>query len=194
WTHHHLAVSLERKGRFDEAVEKFREAARLSPEKRAEWKWDVRRVLIKHGRGAEAAADWKEELAALPTAHDDWNGYAELCLYLGDKAEYRRVRRDLLEQFGSSTAPTVAERVGRACLLLPDTEDELRQAAALTERAVNSKGSQYDWLRPYFHFANGLAHYRRGRFDDAIAIMTGDASKGAEYLGPSPRLVAALAR
>jgi serine/threonine-protein kinase len=192
WTHHHLAVSLERKGRFDEAVEEFREAERLSPEQRAEWNWDVRRVLIRHGRGAEAAAEWKEELAARPTTHDDWNGYAELCLYLGDQAEYRRVRGDLLKQFGSSTDPTVAERVGRACLLLNDTEDGLRQAAALTERAVNSKGSQYDWLRPYFHFANGLAHYRRGRFDDAIAIMTGEASQAAEYLGPSPRLVTAM--
>jgi serine/threonine-protein kinase len=193
WTHHHLAVSLERNGRFDEAAEEFREAVRLSPEKLGEWTWDVRRVLIRHGRGAEAAADWKKELAALPPAHDDWNGYAELCLYLGDDAEYRRVRGDLLEQFGSSTDATVAERVGRACLLLPGTEEELRQAAALTERAVNSKGSQYDWLRPYFRFAKGLASYRQGRFVDAIAIMTGDASKAAEYMGPSPRLVTIMA-
>jgi serine/threonine-protein kinase len=193
WTHHHLAVSLERTGRFDEAAEKFREAARLSPEKLDEWKWDVRRVLIRHGRGAEAAAEWKEELATLPTAHDDWFGYAELCLYLGDEAEYRRARSDLLERFGSSTDAAVAERVGRACLLLTGTEEELRQAAELTERAANSKGSQYDWLRPYFHFAKGLALYRRGRFDDAIATMTGDASKAAEFMGPSPRLVTTMA-
>ena len=65
--------------------------------------------------------------------------------------------------------------------------------SVLTERAVNSKGSKYDWLRPYFHFAKGLAHYRQGRFEDAISIMTGDASKAAEYMGPSPRLVAAMA-
>jgi serine/threonine-protein kinase len=193
WTHHHLAVSLERKGLVDEASLEFREALRLAPENRAEWKRDLRKVLIAQGRGAEAVADWKEELAARPTAHDDWFGYAELCLYVGDEAEYRRARSDLLEQFGSSTDPTVAERVGRACLLLPGTDDELRQAAALTERAVNSKGPQYDWLRPYFHFANGLAHFRRGRFDDAIATMTGDASKASEYMGPSPRLVTAMA-
>ena len=193
WTHHHLAVSLERKGRFDEAVGEFREAVRLSPENRAEWKWDLRRVLMRQGRGAEAAAEWKEELAARPTAHDDWFGYAELCLYLGDEAEYRRARRDLLAQFGTATDPYVGERVGRACLLLPGTEDELIQAAALTDRAVDAKESKYDWIRPYFHFAKGLAHYRRGRFDDAIATMTGDASKAAEYMGPSPRLVTAMA-
>ena len=71
-----------------------------------------------------------------PPEHDDWFGYAELCLFLGDEAEYRRARDDLLAQFGSATDPTVAERTGRACLLLPAAEDELRQAVALTERAV----------------------------------------------------------
>lgn len=193
WTHHHLAVSLERKERFKEAVEEFRKAMQLSPENRAVWKRDLRTVLIRQGRGAEAAADWKEELAARPTAHDDWFGYAELCLYLGDEAEYHRARRDLLAQFGTATDPTFGERVGRACLLLPGTEDELNQAAALTDRAVDAKDSKYDWIRPYFHFAKGLAHYRRGQFDDALATMTGDASKAAEYMGPSPRLVAAMA-
>jgi serine/threonine-protein kinase len=193
WTHHHLAVSLERQGRFDEAVAEFREAARLSPEKRAEWKWDLRRVLLRQRRGAEALAAWKEELAARPTAHDDWFGYAELCAFLGEEAEYRRARRDLLAQFGTATDPYVAERVGRGCVLLPGTEDELRQAAALTDRAVAAEGQQYDWVRPYFHFAKGLAHYRQGRFDDAVATMTGDASKSAEYLGPIPRLVTAMA-
>ena len=145
------------------------------------------------GARREGRATWKEELATRPTAHDDWYGYAELCLFLGDEAEYRRARRDLLARFGTATDPYVAERVGRASLLRPGAEDELRQAAALTDLAVDAKGAQYDWVRQYFHFAKELAHYRQGRFDDAIATMTGDASKAAEYLGPSPRLVTAMA-
>ena len=96
----------------------------------------LRGLLLRLGRGAEARAAWKEELAAHPPKHDDWFGYAELCLFLGDEAEYRRARRDLLAQFGSTTDPAVAERTGRACLLLPAPEGELRQAVALTERAV----------------------------------------------------------
>ena len=72
--------------------------------------------------------------------------------------------------------PVVAERAGRACLLLPGAEDELHQASALTDRAVAAEGPQFDSFRPYFHFAKGLAHYRRGQLDDAIATMTGDAS------------------
>ena len=36
WSHYFLAIALEHKGRLDEAVDEFREAARLLPEKRAE--------------------------------------------------------------------------------------------------------------------------------------------------------------
>ncbi len=193
WSHHHLAVSLERKGRFDEAVEEFREAARLLPEKRAEWKRDLRRVLMRQGRGAEAArrleggaggsSDRARRLVRLRRAVPVPGGRSRIPPRPSRPAG--AVRR--------GHGPHVAERVGRACLLLPGTEDELRQAVALTERAVDAKESQYDWIRPYFHFAKGLAHYRQGRFDDAIAIMTGDASKAAEYMGPSPRLVTAMA-
>ena len=81
-------------------------------------------------------AAWKQDLAADPPKHEDWLGYAELCLFLGDEQEYRRARRDLLAQFGAATDPEIAERTGRACLLLPPSEDELRQAVALAERAV----------------------------------------------------------
>jgi serine/threonine-protein kinase len=193
WTHHHLAVSLERKGHFDEAVAEFCEAIRLFPNKRVEWKWDLRRVLMRQGRGADVRAAWKEELAPRPTTYYDWDGYAELCLFLGDNAEYRRACRELLTQFGTARDPVVAERVGRVCLLLPGTQDELREAVALTDRAVVTEGPQYDGFRPYFNFAKGLAHYRSGRFDDAITTMTGEASKAAEYMGPSPRLVLAMA-
>ena len=142
-------------------------------------------MLLRLGRGAEALADWKQELAARPPAHDDWFGYAELCLFLGDEAEYRRARRDLLAQFGATTDPDVAERTGRACLLLPPAADELRQAVALVERAVavGRPGHEFDY--PYYLFAEGLARYRQGRFDDAIKIMTGDAATSSWGRAPA---------
>jgi tetratricopeptide (TPR) repeat protein len=191
WSHYFLAIALENKGRLDEAVDEFREAARLLPEKRAEARQRLRGLLLKLGRGAEARSDWKEALAAHPPNHDDWFGYAELCLFLGDEAEYRRARRDLLAQLGTVTDRGVAERVGRACLLLPAPEDELRQAVALTERAVAGGRLGHELAFPYFLFAEGLARYRQGRFDDAIKLMNGEA---ASVMGPSPRLVLAMAQ
>jgi serine/threonine-protein kinase len=114
-----------------------------------------------------------------------------LCLFVADKAEYGSARRDLLSQFRNATARVVAERVGRACLLLPAADDELQQAVALTERAVVGGPRGHEFAFPYYVFAQGLARYRQGRFDEAVKLMTGDA---ASVLGPSPRLVLAMAQ
>jgi hypothetical protein len=99
-------------------------------------------------------------------------------------------RPALLNKFGAATDPCVAERTARAFLLLPATGDELRQAVALAGRAVAVEPSTYQGASPHFLFARGLAEYRQGRFDRAIATMRGDA---ARVLGPAPRLVLAMA-
>jgi serine/threonine-protein kinase len=186
WSHYFLAIALENKGRLDEAIDEFREAARLLPEKRNEWRQRHRGLLLRLGRGAEVRAVWKQDLAARPPGHDDWFGYAELCLFLGDEAEYRSARHDLLAQFGSTTDADVSERTGRACLLLAAPEGELRQAVALTERAVAASGAN-----PFYLFALGVSRYRQGRFDDAIKLMNGGA---ASVMGPCPRLILAMAQ
>ncbi len=191
WSRFFLAIALENKSSLDEAIGEFREAARLLPDKRAEARQRMRRLLLRLGRGADACAAWKEDLAANPPKHDDWFGYAELCLFLGDEVEYRRARSDLLAQFGSATDPAVAERTGRACLFLPTAEAELQQAVALTERAVAAGRAGHEFAFPYRLFAQGLARYRQCRFDDAIKLMTGEA---AFVMGPSPRLILAMAQ
>jgi serine/threonine-protein kinase len=190
WSHYFLAIALENKGDFDEATREVRAVAQLLPEKRVEAKQRLTRLLLKLGRGAEACAAWREELAAHPPRHDDWFGYAELCLFLGDEPAYRQARSELLAQFGSTTDPAVAERTGRACLLLPAPQGETEQAAALTDRAVDSGRLGHEFAFPYRLFAQGLARYRQGRFEDAIRLMSGEA---ASVMGPSPRLVLAMA-
>ena len=186
WSHFYLAIALENKGQLAEAADEFRDAARMLPEKRAESSRRRRALLLRLGRGADARAAWKEELAANPPKHDDWFGYADLCLFLGDEAEYNRARRGLLAQFGSATDPNVAERTGRACLLVPAPKGEFEQAVALTERAVAAQSGN-----PFYLFAQGLARYRQGRYDDAIKLMNGGA---APAMGPCPRLVLAMAQ
>jgi serine/threonine-protein kinase len=189
WAHYDLATALREAGRRDEALEHYRRFHTLDPGN-AHVANILRADLVCQGRGEEVRREWKKALEADPPEHNAWFGYAELCLFLGDEAEYRRARQDLLRHFGASRDPYVAERTARALLLLPATGDELQAAVALAERAVAAKATTPQHIYPYFLFARGLAEYRQGRFDSAIAIMTADART---VMGPAPRLMVAMA-
>src|SRR5262249_10312261 len=76
------------------------------------------------------------------------------------------------------------------CLLRPAAEDELRQAAALAERAAAAGQAQYPGRNVRALFAQGLAEYRQARFDRAVALLRTEA---VQALGPAPRLVLAMA-
>jgi tetratricopeptide (TPR) repeat protein len=166
-------------------------AARLLPEKRAGSTRRLRGLLLKLGRSADAVGPWKVELAAHPPKHDDWLGYAELCLFLGDELEYRRARSELLMQFSATQEPPVAELTGRACLMMAGDDPELQQAVAFTERALAAGRPGHEFAYPYRLFAQGMARYRQGRFDEAIKLMTGEAGS---VMGPSPRILTAMAQ
>jgi serine/threonine-protein kinase len=184
-----LGDNLAVRGRYAEALDFYREAAALDP-KDPSTRSKVRSILVQLGRGEEARAAWQTALDADPPEHDAWYGYAEFCLFLGREDEHRRARQVLLGKFGAAIDPVVAARTARACLLLPATEDEIRQAAALAERAAAAEPSKYPGIYPSLLFVPGLAEYREGRLDRAIATMRGDASR---MYGPAPRLVLAMA-
>jgi eukaryotic-like serine/threonine-protein kinase len=190
WAHHNLGDALRRKGRLDEAHDQCQQALRLEP-KNVVIQTSLNNVLLQQGRRQEAQVGWRKALDANPQEPEVWFGYAELCLFLGQQDEYRRVRRVMLERFGATTTASVAEPIGRACLLLPGSEDEVRKAVALTDRAVAAKESTPDWIYRYALFAKGLADYRQGRLESAISVMEGEASK---VMGPAPRLILAMAQ
>jgi eukaryotic-like serine/threonine-protein kinase len=189
WARHGLSVAYFREGRLEVAIEESREAVRVHPEF-AEARDFLCYLFHAARRWPELRVAWQKEIAANPATHDAWFGYAELCLFLREEEEYRRVRREQLARFGGTTDPTVAERTSRACLLLPASGEELRQAAAIAERTVAAGRSGHEYAYPYFLFARGLAEYRQGHSDDAIRTMKGDAAK---VMGPCPRLVTAMA-
>jgi len=185
---HDMGSLLLRMGRPNEATNYLRQGADLEPFNGL-IQTDLRTALLRQKRLEETLTAWRKALDAGPHEHDAWFGYAELCLFLGHEDEYRRHRRDLLERFGDSKSPAVCERTGRACLLLASSEEELGHAATLVECAVAGGRSARESAYPYFRFAEGLARYRQGRFDDAIKIMTGDA---ARTMGPCPRIILAM--
>jgi serine/threonine-protein kinase len=184
-----LGYNLEPDGRLVGALPPYQQAVPLDP-KYKHFQNRIRAILAQLGRGEEARVAWRKALEGDPTRYEDWYGYAEFCLFLGQEEEYRRARQSLLGRFGATTDPHVAQWIARACLLRPVAGDELRQAVALAERAVSADPSKYQGMYHIFLFAHGLAEYRRGRFDRAISAMRGEAR---HVPGPAPRLVLAMA-
>jgi tetratricopeptide (TPR) repeat protein len=187
--HAALGDALAAAGRDAEAAAEYQRALALEPALR-EALTPLRQALVRLGRFEDLRVAWRAALDRRPGGHNAHYGYAELCLFLGREEDYKSARRELLQAFADSVDPVVAERTGRACLLLPAAGDELLQAAALADRAATLDRAKAPWNYPYFQFTGGLADYRRGRFDRAVVVMRGDA---AGVLGPAPRLVLAMA-
>jgi len=190
WGHLHLGQLLFESGRLDEAFSHFQRVIKLEPGS-TEAKVRLREIQLRRGHADEAAASWAKALDSATSASAECDGYAELCLILKREDEYRRVCEKLLTRFGSTNNPRECEWVSRACLLAPPSAEHLQQSAALIDRALAADKTTYNaWLYPYFLFAKGLAEYRSGRFERALAICEGEA---AGVLGPAPKFVAALA-
>ena len=191
WMWNDLGLALLEKGRTVEAADCFIKSVALEPSDAGAWSV-LRDILLRQGRREEARAAWRQLINLHSKVHADWHGYAELCLFLGNVAEYERGCRELLTRFESSTDPHISERIGRSCLLLPETPQQTERAAALIDRALAADKSQYaEWATGYFLFAKGLSEYRRNNLRNSIAILEGEAS---HVLGPAPRIVLAMAR
>jgi serine/threonine protein kinase/tetratricopeptide (TPR) repeat protein len=184
-----LGFCLEQQGHLSEALDWSHTAVRLDPAN-LDFRKSERDVLLRMGRMEDARLAWQATFALKPPDHDALYGYAELCLFLGNEEEYLRQREQLLKRFGSTTDPQTAERVSRTCHLLPATEEELATTKALADCALAVDRSKNEGAYPYYLFAGGLAEFRQGKFERAIATMRGDASRA---LGPAPKLVLAMA-
>jgi serine/threonine-protein kinase len=185
-----FGTTLLHQGKHGEAVEPLQQAVLLKPKDMGTTKL-LCCALVGLGRGEEARAACRQALDANLPEPTAWSGYLELCLFLGQEDEYRRVRTALLGRFGTTADPLIAQRTGWACLLLPGAEDELRTACALAERAAAPGLPNDARARSYFLFGKGLADYRRGRLDSAISLLEREASG---VLAPAAGFVLAMAR
>jgi serine/threonine-protein kinase len=159
WAHFDLANALRDAGRFEEALDHYRQVHAVN-QTIPYVENIIRSDLVRQGRGEEVRREWKKALELDPPQHFRWFGYAELCLFLGDEAEYRRACQDLLRRFGNTSDPYVAEPTARAVLLAPPSEEVLRATLALADRAVAAEPTKVGWVYSYFLFAKGLAEYR----------------------------------
>jgi serine/threonine-protein kinase len=195
-----LGASLEALGRTDEAIRQYRKAGEnvaKNSTHSVEYEWHLwararlRSLLSREGRWDELLAAWRTHLEGPGRPIDRlWAEYAVCLAFRGCADEYRRACIAALNEAESKTDPRDWEVAGRACLLLPPRESELRRATALIDRAL-ARVRRNEGFYSFFMAAKGLAEFRAGNDKTAIAIMEGEA---ADVLGPLPQLVVAMGR
>jgi tetratricopeptide (TPR) repeat protein len=171
---HHLAISYRILGRKHEALRLQEEA--LARQKATLGPDHPDTLASMHGLAVcyQALGRWDEALAACGRAialstddHDTWNHAATLWARTGDRGGYRDHCRRMLDRFGPTTDPIVAERTAKACLLLPLGGPEQVAACDLADRVVAL--TRGHWVEPWAQATGGLAAYRREHFVDAVA-------------------------
>ena len=185
-----LGRALREAGDADEAVVALYKSVELNTSRAGIS--ELATLLAPSGRLEEARALWEKLLRRDPPDHESWYGYAQLCLFLGQVDEYRRVREAMLRRFGQSDDWIVAERTSLASLLLPASGEELQRVAALADRAVADASKSAEPDNAYVQFVKGLSEYRQGH-DEQAAIWLGKAAARLTDR-PGPRLVLAMAQ
>jgi serine/threonine-protein kinase len=146
-------------------------------------------LLFPRGHSEEARLIWQKNLRRDPFDHASWFGYPQLCLFLGNEAEFRWARDAMYRHFEFTNDWIIAERTSQVTLLQPLTGDDLRRAVALADRAVTNARKSSEPDNAYVKFIKGLAEYRAGNFEQAIPYLEESAAKLPDRPG-SPLVLA----
>jgi len=96
-----------------------------------------------------------------------WFEHALLCLREDETQLYRQVCDRMQESLAASDDPDAVAYVVRTCALSPTATADPAVLLRLANKAIERDPKHW-----YFH-AMGLAHYRAGRFEDAIGAIEG---------------------
>ncbi|XZE45582.1 protein kinase domain-containing protein [Pirellulaceae bacterium SH467] len=149
---------------------------------------EYRNCLIRDNQHNRASEVWEKSLGE-DYKHADCYGLAELYLFLGNTVAYERQRQALLKRFSQSTNAYEAERIARACLLLPCSSTDLSAIESLANHATKLNRQSAGGTYPHFQFVKALLLFRQAEHAQAEAILAGDA---VQVLGPVPKLIRSM--
>ncbi|QEH34977.1 Serine/threonine-protein kinase pkn5 [Aquisphaera giovannonii] len=158
----------------EEAASRFGEGNRLA--RRGEWK--------------AALAEFRAGLALEPGDTIPWMSAATLYLEGGDVDGYRRHARAMLDRFGGTEDPMIAERTAKIGLLTAPPPDQAARLIALAELSV-ARGDDQP-LRRYYRLARGMAGYRDGRLDRAVEDLAEARSSGIDVISTAAQCFLAM--
>jgi len=128
----------------------------------------VSRVNLKgrQGRWQEAAADVGLLLKLEPSEHYHYHTLAALLAISLNRPVYEQVCQQIVTTYANTANPYVAERLVQDCLLLSDSDVDLRLVDKLADLAVTL--GKDEGALPYFHACKAMSSYRLGRLNEAI--------------------------
>ena len=84
-----------------------------------------------------------------------------------NRPAYEKLCQRILKTFPKPKNVYVADKLAKACLLLPTAEVDLRAVGHMADLAVTLPGGD-DFSRPFFQLCKALTEYRQGRFSEAV--------------------------
>jgi len=125
--------------------------------------FDRAQTMARKGEWEQAAAQFAKGLDVYKDDHWHWYQSGALQAYLNQTDEYGNHCRKMLELFGDTEDPFIAERAAKLCFLLPDAAPDDPRPATLAEEAVGMR-SDNSW----FALASAIAEYRAGQFQGTL--------------------------
>ena len=136
-------------------------------------------LLMKLATAYQSAGRTREAVRYLAKIHaaDPQNSVlllklASLQAWFRQETEWADTCRRALTSAGEVTAPQVADKMARACCLLPSVDKDQAEAGLALARKAVVLGKTNAYL-PWFQMGLGMAEYRSGRFAEADARLLG---------------------
>ncbi|HEX2474156.1 MAG TPA: protein kinase [Lacipirellulaceae bacterium] len=147
--------------------------------RRADWLRFRGELWARIGRWKEAAADFSTLIELEPANHEYYHFLAPLLVQSGDLDAYRRHCARVVERFGKTNHPVVAERLVKDCLILPSSGADLEAVDAMADTAIAADPNH--WGTAFFHFVKGFSEYRQGNFASAVQWLEKALAKRGEF-------------
>jgi serine/threonine protein kinase len=123
------------------------------------------RHLATRGDWERAGEEYRRAIGSSPIESEEPVEYAAILLLEGDTARYRALVQDLIGTVDASTDHVALQVIARICGLSPSPGVGPDQVVGWAERAFEADS------RAWYVHALGLALYRAGRYDEAIALL-----------------------
>jgi tetratricopeptide (TPR) repeat protein len=149
---------------WDKAIADYSKSIELIPHDAQRWEERAHAYAIL-AQWDKAAADFAEAVDLRPEVVHWWMERASYHLQAGDTARYRMTCKRMLELFGQTQDPIVAQQTALSCLLIPPAVTDEELILQLAEHGVAGAPDE-QWCP----ITLGAALYRASRFEAAADL------------------------